>query len=90
MKPYLVSFDLMKEGQQYAALNERLRALGAVKLLYSQWVVLSGQTALDLTKDLLRFVDGNDRLLVNVLVPSQTAFYGLLVPNEQFQHILAA
>lgn len=89
MKPYLVSFDLMKDGQQYSALNERLRALGAVKLLYSQWVVLYGSGSLALANDLAHFTDGNDRLLVNLLT-LDTAFRGLLISNEQFQRILAA
>ena len=68
MKKYMISYDLLKPGQNYEALWERLRELGARKILYSQWVLrTASMTALQIRDDLTRFVDANDRLLVTGL-----------------------
>lgn len=42
-----------------------LAALGGTKVLYSQWVVRTRLTAEQLAKHLLKYMDSNDRLLVN-------------------------
>lgn len=55
MKKYMISYDLLKPGQNYEALWERLRELGARKILYSQWVLrTASMTALQIRDDLTR------------------------------------
>lgn len=63
-KLFLVSYDLNKPEQDYASLLPVLRKLGARKVLYSEWVLLSGNSAEELRDYLTQFVDNNDALLV--------------------------
>lgn len=88
MKKYMISYDLLKPGQNYEALWERLRELGARKILYSQWVLrTASMTALQIRDDLTRFVDANDRLLVTGLT-GEAAWTSLLA-SEQFKVAVA-
>ena len=76
MKPYLISYDLDKPGQEYEPLTNRLKQLGAVKVLYSEWVLKTTATAVDIRHDLMRFIDSHDMLLVVGLTgcPASTSF----------------
>lgn len=64
MKLYLISYDLNKPGKNYSELLEELRALGAKRILLSQWVLRSAHRVSDLRDDLKRLMDTNDRLLI--------------------------
>lgn len=64
MHLFSVSYDLLKPGKDYAALYTRLRALGARRVLYSQWMLMSNASAAQLRDDIMAFIDSNDRLLV--------------------------
>lgn len=61
---HVVSYDLNRPGQQYPPIIERLRALGARRIQFSQWMLRSNMTAQQLRDDLRRHIDANDRLLV--------------------------
>jgi hypothetical protein len=37
--PYLISYDLVAPGKEYPPLLDTLKRLGAVKVLYSEWLV---------------------------------------------------
>jgi hypothetical protein len=65
MSRFLVSYDLMSPGRNYKNLTDALVALGARPVLLSQWVVRTNLTATQLRDHLRRFMDTNDRLLVN-------------------------
>ncbi len=63
LKLYLVSCDLMQAGD-YASFQDRLRTLGARRILERQWALRSTHTAAEL-KDVLReFLDDRDRIVV--------------------------
>jgi hypothetical protein len=64
MHLFSVSYDLLTPGKDYNTLYARLRALGAVRVLYSQWMLKRVATAVQLRDDLWQYVDANDRLLV--------------------------
>lgn len=63
---YLISYDLRTPGQDYPDLTRTLTALGAQKVLLSQWLVSSALGPLALVQHLITNgrLDGNDRILV--------------------------
>jgi hypothetical protein len=61
---FLVSFDLLKSGQDYQALDAALRGLGAERVLLSVWAVIGNYSCLGLKERLEKFIDAHDRLLV--------------------------
>jgi len=65
MNRYLVSYDLVKPGANYDDLYAALRALGGQRVLLSQWLIITRMNAAQLRDHLMRYIDTNDRLLVN-------------------------
>lgn len=74
MKPYLVSYDLLKPGRDYETLYAELRRLGAKRVLKSQWVLRNSASAYDLVVHLVKYIDSNDKLIVNEIT-TNTAWY---------------
>jgi hypothetical protein len=64
MRLHVVSYDLNRPGQDYTTLINRLTQLGAKRILYSQWMLKSTMTAVQLRDDLKRFIDATDMMLV--------------------------
>jgi CRISPR/Cas system-associated endoribonuclease Cas2 len=89
VKSYLISYDLDKPGQNYSGLIDRLKQLGAVKILYSEWVLRTTSTAVQLRDDLKRFIDANDMLLV-VALTGEAAWTKLMIDSASFKETLAA
>ncbi|MGA2631536.1 MAG: hypothetical protein ABSG54_15160 [Terriglobia bacterium] len=89
MAVYLISYDLDKPGQDYPRVIAELERLGAMKILYSEWILNSTDTAVALRDHLSKFIDGNDMLLVAGLT-GEAAWTGLMVPAEKFKQVLAA
>jgi hypothetical protein len=89
MKPFLISYDLDKPGQNYEVLTDRLKQLGAVKVLYSEWILVSSESAAALRDDLRAYVDSNDMLLVLALT-GEAAWTKLMIGNSEFKQALAA
>jgi len=89
MKPFLISYDLDKPGQNYENLIARLKQLGAVKVLFSEWVLKSTASAVALRNDLQLYIDGNDMLLV-VALTGEAAWTSLMISDQAFQTALAA
>jgi hypothetical protein len=88
-KTYLISYDLDKPGQNYDGLIARLKALGAIKILYSEWLLRTGATAVEIRDDLVRFVDSNDLLLV-VGLTGEAAWTKLMIADDSFKKAVAA
>lgn len=86
-KPFLISYDLDKPGQNYEQLIIRLKAHGAVRVLFSQWVLSTTWTAEQLRNDLQSYLDSNDRLLV-VEISGQWA-YANIMAADSFKKIAA-
>lgn len=77
MNRFLVSYDLMSPGRDYGKLYAALDALNAVRVLFSQWVLRTNLTAVQLRDHLRQYMDANDRILVNDF--SDWASYNTLV-----------
>ena len=77
MRMITVSYDLMKPGQDYTVLLNRIRTLGGVRPLESYWTFQSASTAAQIRDDLLRYIDANDRLLVVDVTNGQFAWHNL-------------
>ena len=86
-KPYLVSYDLDKPGQNYDALIARLLQHHAVRVLRSQWVLSTTWTASQLCNDLKTYTDSNDRILV-VEMSHSWAFTNIMA-SDSFKKIAA-
>jgi hypothetical protein len=61
---FMVSYDLLKPGQDYTTLFAALEKLGAKRVLLSTWALRGNYTCAQLRDHLTRFIDANDRLLV--------------------------
>jgi hypothetical protein len=77
VKLHVVSYDLNTPGQNYPAIVTRLKQLGAVRVLYSQWMLRNSMTAAELRDDLRSHIDDNDRLLVIDATSAPMAWYSL-------------
>ncbi len=76
---YVISYDLNEPGQDYQALYDALKNIGAKRVLESQWGVRrSNTTAAKLRDHFWRFMDRNDRLLVTSIDSSSYAAYNLI------------
>ena len=64
MKLFWIGYDLLLPGRDYGTLTNKLNSLGAQKILYSDWVLWSSSTAVQLRDLLKEHVDHNDRLMV--------------------------
>ena len=77
MKLFWIGYDLQSPGKDYRRLNDELIALGARKILYSDWVLRSSFTATQLRDVLQAYIDHNDWLMVAEV--SNWASYNTLV-----------
>ena len=76
---FVVSYDLNKPGQDYTSLHNRLKALGAIRVQYSTWIVrLNGWDESKLATDLWRYMDKTDSLLVLNLATGQASWFNLM------------
>ena len=65
---YAISYDLVAPGRNYQPLWDALGALGAVRILQSQWAVRRYDTsAVGIRDHVSQFMDRNDRLMVTCL-----------------------
>ncbi|UFN48910.1 hypothetical protein LPC08_23420 [Roseomonas sp. OT10] len=70
MATYIISYDLMKEGDAYRTalkkLTDRIESTFSVrwKPLFSYWVVQSDKSAKEIRDNLQQVIDSNDRLIV--------------------------
>jgi CRISPR/Cas system-associated endoribonuclease Cas2 len=78
---YVVSYDLMKSGQDYPRVIKRLEQWGGLRILYSVWLVRTVSTAVQLRDDLQSHIDANDRIFVANLT-GESAWRSLIPSNE--------
>lgn len=75
---YSISYDLIKPGKNYEPLWKALYAIGAVRILASQWLVnRTNTTPLAIAQYLVKYMDDNDRIFVTE-VPDNYAHRALL------------
>ena len=76
-----IAYDLDKPGQDYTDLIARLKELKAVRILKSDWLLEHSASPEEIRKDLQRFLDANDRIMVSE-VYNNASWYNLLASNE--------
>lgn len=59
---FLLTYDLNRPGQNYPGLTTALEQAGAVRILYSTWLVASNESALQLINRYQAHLDANDRV----------------------------
>ena len=75
---YLISYDLMAPGKDYKDLWAALRAIGAVRVLESEWMTQRHNTTpIDIANYCIKFMDANDRILVTE-VPNNYAYRNMI------------
>ena len=89
MSKYLISYDLDKPGQDYPRLIRELERLGAIRILYSEWIFQSTSSAVQIRDWLTSFIDSNDMLLV-VALTGEAAWTRLMVSTDRFKQSIAA
>jgi hypothetical protein len=76
MTTYLITYDLLKPGQDYKSLHDAIRSLDPSVWhgLESVWVLRSAQSAGQVRDYLIKFIDSNDRLLVIATSPAWSSW----------------
>jgi hypothetical protein len=89
MALYQISYDIAEQNaSEYEPLWKCLRISGALRILYSQWVIEGGDGQSDIFYNQLRpLVRANDRLLVQE-VTRDAHWDQLLIPDEMFRQLL--
>ena len=65
MNLFFISYDLDSPGQDYAKIIDKLKSMGAKRVLYSMWAIKGNYTAIGLRDTLKEYLDKNDRLVVD-------------------------
>lgn len=83
MTLYMVSYDLLnkKTFSDYESLIATIRKLGGTEILYSQWLLKSTSTSVQIRDSLTRFMHADDSIFVTE-IPINWAGRNLMVfPN---------
>ena len=64
MATYLISYDIVRSPSEYPELWAQFDSDGAVKILLSEYLISTNESAGDLANRYLRHLDDNDRLFV--------------------------
>lgn len=68
MATYIVTYDLHKQGQNYACLIKKLEGYGThFHMQQSVWIIETGQSAVQIRDHLNSCLDSNDKLFVGQL-----------------------
>lgn len=88
MALYLISYDINeKDAFEYDALWAKLKSLGAVRILYSEWAIsaeVGKSTAI--YNEVAKTIQGKDRLLVQELTNDAT-WDKLLITDDAFRKL---
>ena len=90
MALYLISYDINeKDSFEYDALWQRLRELGAVRVLYSEWALEADVNQADtIYRQIAPLTQLKDRLLVQELT-KDAVWDKLLVTDDSFRQLIA-
>lgn len=84
MATFIVTYDLMKQGQNYACITKKLEAYPTHwHLQGSVWIIQTNETAAQIRNALQPCLDQNDKLLVARL-EGEAAWYGYSDHNSQW------
>ena len=88
MALYLISYEIAEDGAfDYEGLWDRLKTLGATKILYSEWALTDNiGKASDIYNEIIPLIQENDRLLV-LEVTQDARYRKLLLSDANFQKL---
>jgi hypothetical protein len=89
MALYLISYDIAeKDAFEYEGLWDRLKTLGATKILYSEWVLpREVGTSSEIYDEICGLIQGKDRLLVQEIT-KDAMWDKLLISDDVFKRLL--
>jgi len=89
MALYLISYDIdEKDKKEYEPLWALLREMGAVKILYSEWLVPGGMgSAKTIYDKIMSILKMDDRLLVQEVL-REAAWDKLLISDADFKKLV--
>lgn len=89
MALYLISYDINeKDAFEYQGLWDKLKQLGAVRILYSEWVIVENTgRASTIYQEVAPKTQKKDRLLVQEIT-KDAAWDQLLISDDSFQTLL--
>lgn len=89
MALYLISYDIAsKDKFEYQPLWDKLEEMGAIKILYSEWLITAGLgKASEIYSQIAPLTMQTDRLLVQE-VTKNALWDKLLISDEQFGRLL--
>lgn len=78
MKRILISYDLMRPGQDYNDLISYLKSFKHTKPLLSTWLISTTKTAEEVRDEIVnkQLVDGNDKLIAIDTTRDDAAWHG--------------
>lgn len=76
MSAYIVSYDLMKQGQNYECIIKKLKAYTSWHMQQSVWIVVSEENVAQIRDNLKSCLDTNDKLFVGKLSAAAWTTYG--------------
>lgn len=84
MSLYLVSYDIAeKDAFEYGPLWDKLKEMGAKRILYSEWVV-KGSSSNDIYNDLAPLIQIKDRLLVQGMT-GEASWDKLMISDDSYK-----
>ncbi|MFZ2782879.1 MAG: hypothetical protein WAZ36_00660 [Sediminibacterium sp.] len=79
-KVYMINYDLYKTGQDYIDLiNEIKKSPDHTKYLLSGWLIATAETTQQIYNRLSKWLDENDRILVNELTSNRQGWLNVAV-----------
>lgn len=88
MAAYLISYDLLKQGQNYTGLYDAIKSYGGwAHVNQSVWIVVTDKTAVEIRDHLKAKVDSNDRLFV-IRSGTEGAWQNAICSNEWLKNNL--
>ena len=91
MALYLISYDINEKDEfEYGPLWQRLKSMGAVKLLDSEWAMEADESSASMIYvRLAAMVQSKDRLLIQE-VTSDAAWDKVMISDDAFQKLLSS
>jgi hypothetical protein len=91
MALYLISYDINEKDEfKYGPLWQRLKAMGAVKILDSEWAMEADESSASMIYvRLAAMVQSKDRLLIQE-VTSDVAWDKVMISDDAFQKLLSS
>jgi len=79
MEPFIITYDLLPLGQNYAPLITKIKSIAPDyywKELESTWIIITSKSAEEIKSILVPYIDQNDKLLV-IALDYEVAYSGL-------------